>query len=387
MDQTKTMPRDYYEILGIQKDTNKKDIKSAFLKLAKQFHPDVNDAPDAEAKFKEINEAYEILYDEDKRARYDRFGHEGVSGQGGFSGSSGFPGFEEIFEEFFSSFGGRGGGSRGRRRGPQPGADRRVNITIDFDEAVFGTEREISFDRLTVCETCDGDGAKPGTESSPCQQCNGSGEVRQVQQTFLGSMVRVTPCPNCGGKGTVIKSRCGTCDGSGRHRKSVTLNVDIPAGVREGLQIQVRGEGDAGEKGAPSGNLYVVVDVKEHEFFIRRDNDILLEIPINVVQATLGDKIIIPTVDGDVELTIPAGTQNGKIFRLRGRGFPRLRSDGSNSGRSDQLVHVRVEIPTKLDEEQRAAFEQLSEVLGSEVQPQPNGKGFLGRVMNMFAGE
>lgn len=380
------MARDYYEVLGVSRNATKDEIKKSFRQLARQYHPDVSEHPDAETKFKEINEAYEILSDDDKRARYDRFGHAGVSGMGGFSSTgAGFPGFEEIFEEFFSSFGGR---STSRRRGPKPGSDRRVNVTISFEEAVFGTEREIRFDRLETCETCEGTGAQPGTSPVTCPQCSGTGEVRQVQQTFLGSMVRVTPCPRCGGKGTIVESRCKSCDGSGRLRKNTTLSVKIPPGVRDGLQIQVRGEGDAGEAGAPSGNLYVVVGVQEHEFFIRRDNDILLEIPINVVQATLGDKIIVPTVDGDVELSIPSGTQSGKIFRLRGRGFPRLRSDGSNSGRGDQLVHVRVEIPTKLNPEQRAAFEHLGEVMGSEVQPQPNNsKGFMSRVMDFFAGE
>jgi len=382
------MARDYYEILGVPKNADKDQIKRSFRQLARKYHPDVSEEPDAEAKFKEINEAYEVLSDEQKRAQYDRFGHAGVSGAGGFNGAgaAGFAGFEEIFEEFFNNVSGARGG--GRRRGPKPGADRRVSVNISFEEAVFGTEREIEFDRLETCETCDGIGAEPGSEPTTCPMCGGTGEVRNVQQTFLGSMVRVTPCPRCGGKGTIIENRCKTCDGTGRRRQRANLNVKIPAGVREGLQIQVRGEGDAGENGAPHGNLYVVVNVEDHEYFTRRENDILLDIPINVVQATLGDKIIIPTVDGDVELTIPSGTQSGKIFRLRGRGFPRLRSDGTNSGRGDQLVHITVEIPKKINEEQRLLFEQLGESLGNEIQPQPNnGKGFMGRVMDFFAGE
>ncbi len=382
------MARDYYEVLGVQRSATKDDIKRSFRKLARQYHPDVSEEPNAEDKFKEINEAYEVLSDDEKRARYDRFGHAGVSGQAGYSGAggAGFAGFEEIFEEFFNNFGGRTAGGT-RRRGPRAGADRRVNVTVSFEEAVFGTEREVTFDRLETCDHCDGNGAEPGSSPTTCPMCSGTGEVRQVQQTFLGSMVRVAPCPQCGGKGSIVENPCKKCDGSGRVRNRTTLNVKIPPGVHEGLQIQVRSEGDVGEQGAPQGNLYVVVNVKEHEFFVRRDNDILLEIPINVVQATLGDKIIVPTVDGDVELTIPAGTQSGKIFRMRGRGFPRLRSDGSNSGRGDQLVHVRVDIPTKLTPEQRKAFESLADVMGSEVQPQPNGKGFMGRVMDFFAGE
>jgi molecular chaperone DnaJ len=382
------MARDYYEVLGVQRSATKDDIKRSFRKLARQYHPDVSEEPNAEDKFKEINEAYEVLSDDEKRARYDRFGHAGVSGQAGYSGAggAGFAGFEEIFEEFFNNFGGRTAGGT-RRRGPRAGADRRVNVTVSFEEAVFGTEREVTFDRLETCDHCDGNGAEPGSSPTTCPMCSGTGEVRQVQQTFLGSMVRVAPCPQCGGKGSIVENPCKKCDGSGRVRNRTTLNVKIPPGVHEGLQIQVRSEGDVGEQGAPQGNLYVVVNVKEHEFFVRRDNDILLEIPINVVQATLGDKIIVPTVDGDVELTIPAGTQSGKIFRMRGRGFPRLRSDGSNSGRGDQLIHVRVDIPTKLTPEQRKAFETLADVMGSEVQPQPNGKGFMGRVMDFFAGE
>lgn len=386
------MARDYYEVLGVQRNASKDEIKKAFRSLARQYHPDVSQEQDAEAKFKEINEAYEVLSDEDKRARYDRFGHAGVGGANGFggagAGAQGFGGFEEIFEEFFNNFGGAAGRTSTRRRGPKPGADRRVDVTVNFVEAVFGVDREVTFDRLETCDRCEGAGAEPGTSASTCPTCNGSGEVRDVQQTFLGSMVRVTPCPRCGGKGTIIETPCKQCDGSGRLRQRTTVPVHIPGGVRDGLQIQIRGEGDVGENGAPQGNLYIVVHVKEHEFFLRRDNDILLEIPINIVQATLGDRIIIPTVDGDVELTIPAGTQNGKIFRLRGRGFPRLRSDGNSSGRGDQLVHVRVEIPTKLSDEQRAIFEQLGEAMGSEIQPQPNdSKGFMSRVRDFFAGE
>jgi molecular chaperone DnaJ len=380
------MARDYYEVLGVPRNASKDQIKKSFRQLARQYHPDVSEEPDAEVKFKEINEAYEVLNDEEKRSRYDAYGHAGVNGGGFGGGGAGFAGFEEIFEEFFNGFGGRASGSR--RRGPKPGSDRRVSVTISFEEAVFGTEREIEFDRLEECEICGGNGAAPGTDPTTCPMCKGAGEVRNVQQTFLGSMVKVTACPRCGGKGTIVEDRCKNCDGSGRLRNRVNLNVKIPPGVREGLQIQVRGEGDAGEGNAPRGNLYVVVNVEEHKYFVRRENDILLDIPLNVAQATLGDKIEIPTVDGPVNLSIPAGTQTGKIFRLRGKGFPRLRSDGSNSGRGDQLIHVRIDTPRQLTEEQRELFEQLAESFGSNIQPQPNSsKGFMGRVKNFFAGE
>ncbi|MBC7813767.1 MAG: molecular chaperone DnaJ [Burkholderiales bacterium] len=387
------MARDYYEVLGITRSADKNEIKQAFRRLAREYHPDVSKHPQAEARFKEINEAYEVLSDEQKRARYDRFGHAGVGGNGfggagagQAGGAAGFGGFEDIFEEFFNSVAGAQRGAS-RRRGPQPGADRRVDVTISFEESIFGAEREITFERMEVCDVCDGNGSASGSSPTTCTQCNGSGEVRQVQQTFLGSMVRVAPCPRCGGRGEMVENPCTNCKGTGRLRKATTLTVQIPAGVREGLQVQVRGEGDQGERSAPAGNLYVVVHVQEHEYFKRRENDILMDIGINVAQAALGDKIVVPSVDGEVELLIPAGTQTGKIFRMRGRGIPRLRSDGSNSGRGDQLVYIQVEIPATLSEEQRALFEQLAETLGSEVQPQKNGRGFFDRVMDFFAGE
>lgn len=382
------MAQDYYEILGVGRTADKSEIKSAFRKLAREYHPDVSKHTDAEAKFKEINEAYEVLSDDDKRARYDRFGAAGVQGNGGFggAGAAGFGGFEEIFEEFFNNVGGAGRG--GRRRGPRPGADRRVDVTITFEESVFGAEQEVEFERLENCETCGGSGAAPGTSPVKCTQCNGTGETRQVQQTFLGPMVQVAACSKCGGTGETIATPCTTCRGGGRIRKKAVLSVQIPAGVREGLQIQIRSEGDMGEKGAMQGNLYVVVHVNEHEFFKRKDNDIVLDININVAQAALGDKLNIPTVDGDVELVIPAGSQTGKVFRLRGKGIPRLRSDGSNSGRGDQLVYIQVEVPTRLTDEQRVLFEKLAATMGSDLQPQRNGKGgFFDRVMDFFAGE
>lgn len=380
------MARDYYEILGVARNASKEEIKRAFRRLAKQYHPDANKSSDAEARFKEINEAYEILYDDEKRARYDRFGHAGVSGAGssGFGGFSGFGSFEEIFEEFLNNAGFRT--SSRRQRGPKQGGDRRVNVTISFEEAVFGTEREIEFERLETCETCSGTGADVGTSPIACPQCNGMGEVRQVQQGFLGSMVRVITCPRCGGKGTIVERPCRVCDGSGRLKKRAKLNIKIPAGVNSGVQIQHTGQGDVGDMGAPRGNLFVVVNVKEHEIFVRHENDILLDLHLNVVQAVLGARIRIPTVDGEVDLDIPAGTPHGKVFRLRGRGFPRLRSDGSNTGRGDQLVRVQIEIPTKLTPEQRQLFEKLAQTMGTNVSSQSN-KGMFSRVIDWLSGE
>jgi len=382
------MANDYYDILGVSRSADKTEIKQAFRKLAREWHPDVSKHANAEARFKEINEAYEVLSDDEKRARYDRFGHAGVQGNGsGYgAGGVGFGGFEEIFEEFFNNFGGTRAGTR--RRGPKQGANRKADVTITFEESIFGVEKDIEFERLERCDVCGGNGAEPGTTPVRCTQCSGTGEVRQVQQTFLGPMVQVATCPRCQGRGETVDTPCHQCRGAGRVRKNAKLTVQVPPGVREGVQIEVRAEGDAGEAIAPNGNLYVNIHVEEHEFFKRRDNDIILELNINVAQAALGDKVIIPTVDGEVELLIPTGTQTGKVFRLRGKGVPRLRSDGSNSGRGDQLVYIQVEIPTKLTERQRELFEELAESLGSEVQPQRNnGKGFFDRVMDFFGGE
>lgn len=379
------MARDYYDILGVPRSAGKEDIKQAFRKLAREWHPDVNKSPEAHTKFQEINEAYQVLSDDDQRARYDRFGPAGVgSGAGGFS-STGFPGFEEIFEEFFGqAFGGRGGG---RRRGPRPGQDRRVDVAVTFEESIFGTEKDVVFERLEHCATCAGSGAEPGTSMTRCPECSGAGEIRRPQQTLLGTMISVQTCPRCQGKGEVVQTPCHTCRGGGRVRNNVTLSVQIPPGVREGLQIQLRGEGDAGDANAPKGNLYAVLKVQEHEYFKRKDNDIILDISVNVAQAALGDRIQVPTVEGDQELVIPAGTQTGKQFRLRGKGIPRLRSDGSNSGRGDQLVYITVEVPSKLTDEQRRLFEQLAQTFSHDITPQRNGKGFFDRVMDFFAGE
>lgn len=385
------MARDYYEVLGVSRGANKDEIRRAFRGLARQYHPDVSEAPDADERFKEINEAYEVLGDDEKRARYDRFGHAGVNGMGGGGYSGGPAGFEEIFEEFFSAFGGAAGRGAGtRRRGPRQGGNRTVDVTVTFEEAVFGVEKEVEFDRFDTCDVCEGSGAAEGSTPTTCPTCNGSGEVRQVQQTFLGSMVRVAACPNCGGKGTVIENQCRKCDGSGRVRKRTSMKIKIPPGVREGLEMQVRSEGDVGDQGAPRGNLSVFIHVKKHEYFERRENDITLNITLNIAQAVLGDKVIVPTVDGDVELVIPAGTPHGKVFRLRGRGFPRLRTDGTSAGRGDQLVTVLIDIPGKLDDQQRELFEKLAETFGTNLTPQPTkdeNPNVFRRVRDFFSGD
>ena len=382
------MPRDYYEVLGVERGADNGEIKSAFRRLARRYHPDVSQEADAETKFKEINEAYEVLADEDKRARYDRFGHAGVNGgAGGHGAGFGFEDFGDIFDIFNSAF---GGSASGRRRGPAVGRDRRVDVTIDFVEAVFGVEKEIEFQRLESCDSCAGTGAAAGSRPTTCPRCQGSGEERKVRQTFLGSVMQATACAYCGGRGQVIENPCRECDGSGRRRKRAVLSVKIPAGVSEGIQIQVRGDGDAGERGAPPGNLFVVVHVKDHEFFKRNENDIILDIGINVAQATLGDRVSVETVDGPVELNVPAGTQTGKVFRMRGKGFPDLRPDGSNRGRGDQLVRVRVKTPTRLSERQRELFEELSESFGKEVTTQhtgTGGRGIWSKMADFLAGD
>jgi molecular chaperone DnaJ len=368
--------RDYYEILGINRNANDDEIKGAFRKLARQYHPDVNKDPDAEEKFKEVNEAYGVLSDSEKRARYDRFGKEGLGGMGG-----GFHDytvdFGDIFEELFNI--GMGGGRRSRRS-PRRGRDLQMQITLTFEEAVFGVEKEIEFEREETCSRCNGNGAEPGTSPVKCATCNGQGEVRRVQQTFLGQMVQSGPCPTCNGRGETIASPCTTCRGGGLERKNVRKKVQIPAGVDAETQIRLNGEGGPGALGGPNGSLFLVLDVKPHKFFKRRENDILLNLDINVAQAVLGADVPVPTIDGEERLKIPAGTQPGKVFHLRNKGVPYVR----RNGRGDQLVIVNVAIPSKLTKEQRELFEKLAESLGTTVKPQE--KGFLDWLNEAFGG-
>ena len=343
------MPRDYYDVLGVPRDASGDDIKRAFRRLARQYHPDVSSEPDAEDRFKEINEAYRVLSDDDKRAAYDRFGHAGVNGGpggfGGFGGATGFPGFDEIFEEFFSGFG--GASRRRQRRGPMQGRDLRYDLTIDFNQAVFGAEIDIEVTRRDTCTVCKGNGAAPGTQPRRCPDCNGTGQLRQVRQTFLGSMVNIVDCGRCGGTGEVIDTPCKECAGTGAVQRARKLTVTIPPGVDDGTQIRLANEGEPGLRGGPPGDLYVVLTVTPHEFFKRRNSDIVLEVSINVAQAALGDAIAVPTVDGDEEIQVPAGTQSGKVIRMRGKGVPRLRRDGTTSGRGDQLLVLTVETPDR----------------------------------------
>jgi len=359
-------PRDYYDILGVSRSASKEELKQAFRRLAREYHPDVNKAQDAEERFKEINEAFAVLSDDEKRAAYDRYGHAGVKGMGGMPDFSvDFGNFADIFEEFFG-MGGFGRSSRGSRRAPRRGADLQQRVVLTFEESVFGVEKEIEITRDEVCSSCNGSAAEPGTTPARCSNCGGSGEVRQVRQTLLGSMVQVATCPTCNGGGEVISSPCRTCNGRGVERKTRKKVVNIPAGVDTGNQIRMAGEGQPGQYGGPVGNLFLLIEVKPHQYFRRKENDILLDLNINVAQAVLGAEVEVPTVDGSETLKINSGIQPGKVLRMRGKGVPHLRGNG----RGDQLVVVNVEIPKNLTAEQRRLFEELARSLGSEVRPQ-----------------
>ena len=344
-----TNKRDYYEVLGVSRDATPDDIRRAYRALARKLHPDVNKEPDAEARFKEINEANAVLSDPEKRAVYDRFGHNGPSMGGGYGGGDPFGGedpFSTIFESFF-------GGGR-QQRGPQRGADLKYTLRLTFEEAVFGVEKEIEYRRLESCEPCGGSGAQAGTEPVKCQRCGGSGEVRQRSAIF--NMMTVTTCDVCRGEGTVIAIPCRDCRGEGRVRKLHKLTVTVPAGIDSQAQLRLTGEGESGPRGGTYGNLYVAFDIQPHQFFRRQDVDIILELPINVAQAALGAELQVPTLEGVETLRVNAGIQNGTTFRLRGKGVPMLRA----SGRGDQVVIAKVVIPDSLTEEQRILFEALA---------------------------
>ncbi len=369
--------QDYYDVLGVSRDADHDEIRRAYRRKARTLHPDVNDKPDAADRFREVKEAYEVLSDDEKRAMYDRFGHDADHFGGGFNDFGGFGTIDDIFNEFFG-FGTRG--RRSARQAPARGRDLRVDITLEFEEAVFGTEKEIEVPRWEPCDHCGGSGAEPGTSPVTCAQCAGAGEVRQAQQTGLfGSFVTVVTCPRCEGAGEVINTPCSQCGGRRRVHGSQTISIEIPAGVDDGTRIRLTGEGDAGERGGPPGNLYVNINVKPHEIFERRDHDIYLELPVNVAQAALGDEVKVPTLDGEETLRIPAGSQTGQTFRLRNQGVPYLRREG----RGDEVVRIFVITPTDLTDEQKELLQELSKSLGHEVIPQ-RGKNFMGWLKDTF---
>jgi len=354
-----TTERDFYVILGVQRTASDAEIKRAFRKLAQQWHPDVNTDPAAQERFKEINEAYQVLSDPDRRSRYDTFGRAGVdSGPAGGPGFEGFGGFSDIFDAFF---GGGAGAASARRGRPQPGADLRYDLRITFEEAVRGTEKEIEFSVLQRCETCHGSGAKAGSEAVTCPQCNGRGEVRSVRQTMLGQMVNVSACPRCKGEGKIIESACETCKGDGRTEQRRTLRVTIPAGIDEGHQIRLSNEGEAGPRGGPAGSLYVAVHVAPHKSLKRDGTELYYEADVSIAQAALGTRIMVPTVDGTEEVEIKPGTQPETEIRLRGKGVPHLRRSGS---RGDLHVLVNVVVPTKLTKRQKELLSAYADESG-----------------------
>jgi molecular chaperone DnaJ len=350
--------RDYYELLGVDRSASADDIKSAYRKLAREYHPDVSDDTDAEVRFKEINEAYQVLSDPEKKATYDRFGRVEP---GGFGFDFGFRDPFEIFEEVFGGLGGFGFRTA-RQGGPRRGRDLRYDLKLTFEEAAFGCQREIEVAGLDSCPQCQGTGAEPGTNPVRCTECNGSGQVRQVQRSILGSFVNVATCPTCRGIGETIPIPCTNCQGRGRIRSTRRLQVNIPPGVDTGTKVRLAGEGEPGERGGPAGNLYVVLDVEPHPYFRRRGDDIIIEVNINVAQAALGTRIPVPTLEGEESIDIRPGTQPGAVVRLRGKGIQHLK----RNGRGDQLVLIRVEVPSKLSREQRDLFEDLGTTLGSE---------------------
>lgn len=370
--------RDYYEVLGISRNASDQEIKRAYRSMARKYHPDINKDDGAEDQFKEVNEAYEVLSDADRRAAYDRFGHaasgNGMGGGDPFGfGGAGSP-FGDIFETFFG--GGMGGAAGARRPAAQRGADIQVSVNLTFEEAVFGAEKDVEIDRLETCEVCHGTRMKDGQTPPSCPTCGGTGEVRRVQQTILGQFMTSGPCPTCHGEGVQVTDPCDACKGKGRTRNYRTLTVTIPAGIDDNATLRLTGQGEDAPGKGPSGDLYVKVRVQTHKYFERRNKTIHNTVGINVAQAALGDEIEIDTLEGPVVFKIPAGTQSGQQFRLRGKGVPDMRG----GERGDQIVTVNVLIPKKLSGEQEELFEKLSASLGKEVTHQPKGKGFFDRV-------
>ena len=373
--------RDYYEVLGVERNAGEDDIKRAFRRLAKQYHPDMNDGDKAaEAKFKEVNEAYEVLSDADRRARYDQFGHAADQpgfGGGGF-GAGDFGDIGDIFDMFTGGIFGGGRGGR-RQQGPQQGANLRYDLSINFEEAAFGVEKEITFTREDNCQACNGTGAKAGTSRKTCPTCNGRGQVTSSVRTPLGMMSTSRPCTDCGGEGSKIESPCPECSGRGHVRRRRTLNVKIPAGIDNGQRIAVRGEGEPGTRGGPSGDLYVHITVRSHKLFHREGYDISYELPITFSQAALGDKIDVPTLDGPAQLNIPEGTQPDTTFRLEGKGITRLQGA---RGKGDLFIKVKLEVPQKLDNKQKELLREFEATLAGKQYKEK--KSFMDKLKGMF---
>lgn len=376
---------EFYDRLGVSKDASQDEIKKAYRKMSKKYHPDINKAPGAEEKYKEIQEAYETLGDEQKRAAYDQYGAAGANGGfgggsggfGGFDGGAGFGGFEDILSSFFG-----GGGGMRNPNAPRQGDDLQYRVNLSFEEAVFGVEKEVVYNRESTCSTCSGTGAKPGTSPVTCSRCHGSGVINVDTQTPLGMMRHQVTCDVCHGTGKEIKDPCPTCHGTGHEKKTHKVSVKIPAGVETGQQIRLKGQGEAGFNGGPYGDLFVIINVLPSKQFERNGSTIYYNMNISFVQAALGDTVKVPTVHGDVEMTIPAGTQTGKTFRLKGKGAPKL----SGGGQGDQHVTVNIVTPTKLNDAQVKALKQFAQAGGDKV-GNPKKKGFFDKVKDAFDGE
>lgn len=382
--------RDYYEVLGVSRGASEEEIKKAYKKAAKQYHPDLHpDDPAAAEKFKEVNEAAEVLTNAEKRQRYDQFGHAGVdnNGMGGGFGGGGFSdfgGFGDIFENIFGGF---GGGSSQRNR-PRRGADIEATLNISFEEAAFGVDKELKITRLEDCSTCQGSGAAAGTAPKTCSQCGGSGQVRMVQNTPFGQVQNVRPCPQCHGEGTIIDTPCSDCHGTGKNRKNRTIKVSVPKGMENGASLRISGEGEDGYKGGGRGDLYVHVNVSPHPDFIRVGDDTHAQCDISFTQAVLGDTIEVPTLDGKVAFQIPPGTQNNAVFRLKEKGIPHMRG----KGRGDHKIKVRVLVPVNLNEKQTSKLREFEESLedhnykniGKKTETSHKDKGFFDKMKDAF---
>jgi molecular chaperone DnaJ len=373
------MARDYYETLGVSRNAEQDEIKRAYRKLARKYHPDVNKEEGAEETFKEVSRAYEVLSEPEMRGRYDRFGEAGVGGAaagGGFQDFQDMGGFADIFESFFNGFSGQPG--QQRRRGPMRGDDLRLNLKLDFKEAVFGGEKEIRISHLETCLTCTGTGAKPGTRPRTCSTCNGAGQVRRATRTPFGIFNQVSACPTCNGSGEVVEDRCETCGGSGQKQTTKKLKITVPAGVENGTRLRVSGEGDSGKRNGPAGDLYVYLVVNDDATFKRDGINILSDLKVSYLQAILGCELEVETVDGRVGLQIPAGTQPNTVLSLDGRGVPRL---GNPVSRGKHLITVKVDIPTRLKADERELLTKLAEVRG-DIVGKGKKEGFLGGLFN-----
>ncbi len=359
--------RDYYEVLGVERNATDQDIKRAYRRLAKKYHPDVNPGDkEAEAKFKEASEAYAVLSDEEKRAKYDQFGHSAFEGAGGGDGGfGGFGGFGDMGDIFGDIFGDLFGGGSGRRtkNGPTRGQDVQSSLDITFTEAAFGCKKNVELWVFDNCDQCNGTGAKAGTKPETCPNCHGSGQMRVQQQTMFGAMTSVRTCSTCGGTGKIIKEKCTRCNGGGRIKVKKTFEVNIPAGIDTGQSIRMSGKGEPGAQGGPNGDLFITVTIRPHPFFSRQGYDVYCSVPISFAQAALGDELEIPTIDGKAQYTIEEGTQTGTRFRLRGKGIPYLRNSNQ---RGDQYVTVNVEVPKKLNDKQKELLRQFASAMGED---------------------